>query len=124
VLVGTVLRCRGIARAAIPTTRKKTQKTKTTGTAAARARAKPRLVKGLQITHVDDGYIVYDASRERVHYLNHTAGLVMDLCTGQNRWSAIAALVGKAFDLPRAPIREVGAILTQLTGEGLVSLDR
>jgi hypothetical protein len=93
-------------------------------TAPTRDRLKPRLVKGLQITAVDEGYIVYDPSRERVHYLNQTAGLVMDLCTGKNSWNTIVGLVGKVFGLPRRPDRQVGDLLTELADEGLVSLDR
>ena len=92
--------------------------------ASARARLKPRLVKGLRITPVDGGYVVYAPSDERVHYLNHTAGLVMDLCTGRNTWQEIVGLVGEAYDLPRRPERQVSALLKQLSDEGLVSLER
>lgn len=87
-------------------------------------RVRPRLAKGLQISAVDAGYIVYDHANERVHYLNHTAGLVMDLCTGRNTWNQIVDLVKRAFGLPRKPTREVGRLLQQLGREGLVSLDR
>lgn len=86
-------------------------------------RLKPRLVKGLQITPSATGYIVYDGRRERVHYLNHTAGLVMDLCTGKNSSAEIVTLVAAAYGLPRKPARQVGALLKQLAGEGLISLD-
>lgn len=84
---------------------------------------KPRLVRGLRITPSNNGYIVYDAARERVHYLNHTASLVMDLCTGRNSLADIVTLVGQAYGLPRKPTREVGALVRQLAGEGLIALD-
>ena len=87
------------------------------------AKSKPRLVKGLKITSAHNGYIVYDSARERVHYLNHTAGLVMDLCTGKNTPEEIVALVSDAYGLKRKPSREVNALLKQLSGEGLVALD-
>lgn len=91
--------------------------------APARESSTPRLVKGLRITPSTNGYIVYDAGRERVHYLNHTAALVMDLCTGRNSLAEIVTLVGAAYGLPRKPAREVGALVRQLAGEGLIALD-
>jgi hypothetical protein len=90
--------------------------------AARPGRGRPRLIKGLQITAAASGYIVYDHGRERVHYLNHTAGVVMDLCTGDNSTSEIVGLVKQAFALPRKPTREVAAVLKQLSAEGLVTL--
>lgn len=100
--------------------RKRTTAKKTTAT---RSASRPRLVKGLRITAADNGYIVYDSRRERVHYLNHTAGLVMDLCTGENAAAEIVSLVATAYGLKRAPTREINGLLQQLSAEGLVSLD-
>ena len=85
--------------------------------------SRPQLVKGLRITPAENGYIVYDSRRERVHYLNHTAGLVMDLCTGKNSSAEIVSLVADAYAMKRKPTREINALLKQLAGEGLVSLD-
>jgi hypothetical protein len=99
---------------------KKKAKRATTKTAA---RSKPRLVKGLRITPAENGYIVYDSGRERVHYLNHTAGIVMDLCTGENAAAEIVSLVAAAYGLKKPPTREINALLQQLSAEGLVSLD-
>lgn len=83
----------------------------------------PRLIKGLKITPAENGYIVYDTARERVHYLNHTAGLVMDLCTGANTTDDIVSLVAEAYGLKKRPSKEIARLLKQLTGEGLVALD-
>ena len=81
----------------------------------------PKLVSGIEINKVADGYIVYQPSRDRVHYLNHTATIVLELCNGQNSPSEIAGLLQSAYDLPQAPESEVATCLQQLRSEGLVA---
>ena len=58
----------------------------------------PRRAEGIEVNEVADGYIVYQASRDRVHYLNHTAVLVLEMCNG--RVSA-----GQIPGLPEAGVR-------------------
>jgi len=81
----------------------------------------PKLVAGVEINKVADGYIVYQPARDRVHYLNHTATIVLELCNGQNSPGEIAGLLQSAYDLPVPPAAEVGACLDQLRAEGLVA---
>jgi hypothetical protein len=69
---------------------------------------------------VTDGYVVHHQARDRVHYLNHTAALVLELCTGANSPAFIAATVQRTFDLPRPPAEDVDTCLAQLRDEGLV----
>ena len=83
--------------------------------------ARPRPVAGIQVNEVADGYVVYDPSRERVHYLNHTAVLVLELCTGQTRAADLPGLIQEAYDLPEPPVEEVAACLESLFQEGLVN---
>lgn len=84
------------------------------------ADALPRRADDLEINPVPDGYIVYQASRDRVHYLNHTAVLVLELCTGRVRAAEIPDLVKDAYDLAEAPVDEVAGCLDTLSAEGLV----
>jgi hypothetical protein len=80
----------------------------------------PRRVDDVEVNPVPDGYIVYQPSRDRVHYLNHTAVLVLELCTGRVRAREIPGLLKDAYDLPEAPTDEVAACLATLAAEGLV----
>jgi len=82
--------------------------------------AYPRQADNLEINEVADGYIVYQPDRERVHYLNHTAALVLTFCNGQNRAEEIPDILKAAYDLPQAPAEEVRECLTKLTEEGLI----
>ena len=80
----------------------------------------PKRSDDLEINPVPDGYIVYQPSRDRVHYLNHTAVLVLELCTGQVRAADMPRLLKDLYDLPDPPTNEVAACLETLSTEGLV----
>ena len=80
----------------------------------------PRPVAGIQVNEVTDGYVVYDSSRERVHYLNHTAVLLLELCTGQVKARDLPGLLQAAYELPEPPVAEVADCLEMLLKEGLV----
>ena len=80
----------------------------------------PRRVEGLEAHEVDDGLVVYQAATDRVHYLNATASLVFELCTGKHSEEEIAVLLGEAWELPQPPHDAVAECLTQLRAEGVV----
>ncbi|MCU1449415.1 MAG: hypothetical protein JWP02_1585 [Acidimicrobiales bacterium] len=73
-----------------------------------------------EVNQVDDGYVVYDERRDRIHYLNHTGALVLELCTGENTSEDIVVVLQKAYDLPAPPEAETKACLQQLREEGLI----
>jgi hypothetical protein len=80
----------------------------------------PRVSEGIEINKVADGYIVYQPERDRVHYLNHTAVLVLELCDGKTRAGDLAGLLRAAYDLSAPPTAEVAECLAKLAEEGLV----
>jgi coenzyme PQQ synthesis protein D (PqqD) len=82
--------------------------------------ALPRRAEDIEVNRVPDGYIVYQPSHDRVHYLNHTAVLVLELCTGRVRASDMPRLLKDAYDLPEPPTDEVAACLDTLSAEGLI----
>jgi len=81
----------------------------------------PRHVEGVEINQVADGYVVYHAARDRVHYLNQTATIVLELCNGKNDAAKIASLLQTAYELPDLPLEEVTGCLGQLRAEGLIA---
>ena len=74
----------------------------------------------IEINEVADGYIVYQSDRDRVHYLNQTAALVLELCNGRNAEADLPELLRLAWDLSEAPIEEVTECLEVLRKEGLI----
>lgn len=84
----------------------------------------PERVQGLDVQEAGDGFVVYQEDRDRIHYLNHTATLVLEACTGELDAAAIAGLVARAFSLSEAPVEDVEAVLEELAREGLVTWER
>jgi hypothetical protein len=80
----------------------------------------PKLVDGLDVNEVKDGLVVYDPSRDRVHYLNATASVVFTLCDGAHDREAMGDVLAEAFGLDEAPLDEVDQALAQLLHEGLL----
>lgn len=83
--------------------------------------SRPRRVEGVEVTRVADGYIIYQADRDRIHYLNHTATLVLELCSGAVRAGDLPGLLQRAYDLPEPPTTAVAECLNRLAAEGLIT---
>lgn len=81
---------------------------------------RPSSVPGLEINPVADGYIVYQADRDRIHYLNSTAAVVLELCNGRNAATDLPELLRLAFDLSEPPVEAVAQCLKTLIEEGLI----
>lgn len=80
----------------------------------------PKIADGIDINEVEDGYVIYQSEKDKVHYLNKTAVLVLEACTGKNSAADIVAIVTNAYDLQEAPEKEVSDCLKSLLEEGLV----
>lgn len=81
---------------------------------------RPTMSEELDINFVGDGYVVHQPSKKRMHSLNHTAALVLELCTGEHDAEAMADLLQKSFDLDSPPRAETEQCLRQLQSEGLI----
>jgi len=81
---------------------------------------KPVRSEGLDINPVSDGYVIYDAANDRVHYLNHTAAVVLEWCNGEHTTADIARMLQDAFALDELPDEEAARCVAQLRDEGLV----
>ena len=80
----------------------------------------PQRIEGLDLDETDDGYVIYEPGKDRVHYLNPTAALVLELCNGTNTATGIVELVQQAYGLGEPPAESVEALLTQMKDEGLL----
>ncbi|HVY54984.1 MAG TPA: PqqD family protein [Thermodesulfobacteriota bacterium] len=80
----------------------------------------PKIAEGIDINQVEDGYVIYQSDKDKVHYLNKTAVLVLEACTGKNTPADITSIVKDAYGLDAAPEKEVADCLNTLIEEGLV----
>ena len=81
---------------------------------------RPEPAGGLDVHEVEDGFVVFDASTDRVHYLNPTATVVFSLCDGKRTTDEIAELVRSAWELESPPVDDVVACVAQLRDEGVL----
>lgn len=81
---------------------------------------RPRKADGLEVNEVADGYVIYDKDKEQVHYLNHTAALILEYCNGEHTPDRIAELLQLAYDLGDPPLEEVTECLSNLRSQGLI----
>lgn len=76
---------------------------------------------GLEINPVADGYIVFQPDRDRIHYLNATAAVILELCNGRTAVGTLPELLQLAFDLAEPPVEAVATCLETLSQEGLIA---
>jgi hypothetical protein len=79
-----------------------------------------RQTSGCEVSHMPDGFVVYQVSSEKVHYLNPTAAMVYELCGTRLALADIVSYVGNAFSLPDPPVAEVEQCIDDLVKQGLV----
>jgi len=83
---------------------------------------KPAAKDGIEINETQDGLIVYDEETDRVHHLNQTAAVILQLCDGTLSVEEITTDIARMFELDQSPAETVEACLAQLEREGLVDL--
>jgi len=81
---------------------------------------RPRSAGGLDIREFEDAYMIHQPERDRVHYLNHTAVLILELCTGENTAAEIAEILRTTYGLDATPEKEVHQLMRNLIDEGLI----
>lgn len=82
--------------------------------------AAPARLRTVEVHEVDDGYVIYDESHQRVHYLNASAALVYEFVDGKRDEAALARLLAAAFGQDQPAVGEVAEALEQLRREQLV----
>jgi hypothetical protein len=82
---------------------------------------RPSRVDDIDVVEVADGFVVYHAARDRVHFFNHTAAIVLELCDGTKSDEEIATMVQRCYELPDSPQTEIAECVGQLREEGLVT---
>lgn len=68
----------------------------------------------------DEGFIIHDATKGTVHYLNQTAAVVFSLCDGKRSIADIAALVQHHYELDEPPLEDVAQAVRNLTEQGVI----
>ncbi len=81
---------------------------------------RPSRAPGLEINTVVDGYIIVQADRQRLHYLNQTAVVILEACDGGLLAAELPALLASLCNLIEPPVDDVERCLSMLLSEGLL----
>jgi hypothetical protein len=77
-------------------------------------------IEGLEVQVIGDRVVVYEMLGRRLHYLNPTAALLLELCDGNRSTEEIARLVQEAYGLEEAPVDDVVKGLAALRKSAIV----
>ena len=83
----------------------------------------PERTEVLDINETPDGFVVYHPKTDRVHFLNHTAAAILELCNGQHSVDEIAEILAKGFGLEDIPMEEITSTLENFRKEELLLAD-
>ena len=78
------------------------------------------VVKGAEVQHMPDGYVVYQEERDKVHYVNPVAAIVYELCGANQSISSMTAYLKSEFSLDEPPMEAVEDCVAKLVEEGLI----
>lgn len=81
----------------------------------------PKATPGLEWTEMEGGFVAHDPASDRIHHLNVTGALILELCNGAHTVEEIARIVQGCFGLADPPAGEVRRLLQQALDEGLIS---
>lgn len=80
----------------------------------------PEMVERLEMSEADDGMVVYDEAIDRVHHLNTSAAVILQLCDGTRDAREIAEFLAEGYGLDAPPVEQTAATLEKLAREGLI----
>jgi Coenzyme PQQ synthesis protein D (PqqD) len=84
-------------------------------------KANPQRAEGIELEQAAEGFMAHQPEHGRVHYLNHTAAIIFELCDGQTTEEAIAHTLQELYELGDPPLAEVRTCLESLRAGQLVS---
>src|SRR5438093_4341488 len=82
---------------------------------------KPRARDEVAVCDIDGEAVVYDPNGSELHYLNHSAALVLDLCDGEASMKDMATAIADVYEMPAADIeKQVRSTVRQLQARNLL----
>jgi hypothetical protein len=81
----------------------------------------PRREAGIDIAELPEGLMVRQTEPLRVHQLNNTASVILELCDGHHTLAEIAEVLAGAFGLEAPPLAQVTACVAELRGTGVLA---
>ena len=81
----------------------------------------PRQAAGTEVVELAQGLVVRQSKPLRIHQLNNTASMILELCDGEQTVAEIAEALAEVFALEALPLAEVTACVADLRRAGLLA---
>ena len=81
---------------------------------------RPTPAAGIEVVELAEGLVVRQVAPPRVHHLNNTASIVLQLCDGGRSVAEVAQVLAESFGLARPPVAEVSACVEGLRRAGVL----
>jgi hypothetical protein len=79
-----------------------------------------RQATDLEVHETEDGLVVFDPRTDQVHHLNHTAGVIFELCREEQNEERLVGLVSELYTLEAPPVEAVGDGVRKLIAQGIL----
>jgi len=85
------------------------------------AATRPRVREEVTVCGIEGEAVVYDPDGSELHYLNHSAALVLDLCDGEATMKEMATAIADVYEEPIADVeKQVRSVVRQLQARSLL----
>jgi hypothetical protein len=81
---------------------------------------KPKKAEGLDFTETDDGFAVFDPKNGKVHFLNNTGVIILEICDGTYTCEEIVGMIEATFKVTDITKEEIRSYIENLYNEHLL----
>jgi Coenzyme PQQ synthesis protein D (PqqD) len=82
---------------------------------------RPRIREEITVCGIDGEAVVYDPDGSELHYLNHSAALVLDLCDGETSMKQMSTAIADVYEMAAADVeKQVRSTVRQLQARNLL----
>ena len=74
----------------------------------------------LEIHETEDGYAVHNSADGKIHFLNHTAVFLLELCDGQHSIDQVFSIFQEYFKEAQGSQDEVHKLFEEFMSQGLI----
>jgi hypothetical protein len=74
----------------------------------------------LEVHETDDGLVVFDPRTDQVHHLNHSAGVIFEMCRNEQSADQLIDLITELYELEIPPTESVMDGLKKLVEQGVL----
>jgi len=81
---------------------------------------KPKKTDGLEITDTEAGFAVFDPKNGKVHFLNNTGVIILEICDGNHSIDEVVGMIESSYSVTDVTKEEIRNYIENLYHENLL----